>query len=377
MHDPAASTPRLEIFPPDITVHRKGNTGVEYVTTFDSGKPGPHVVVNALTHGNELCGAYALDFLFKTEVRPVAGRLTLSFANVAAFDRFDPADPFASRYVDEDFNRLWSDKVLGGSRDSVELRRARALAPLVREADLLLDIHSMHLGSPPLLMCGMRDKSILLGRRMGYPAHMVRDWGHTSGRRLRDFGAFDDPAGPKVALLIECGRHWDRSSVDVAIETAVRFLGHSGVVGREFTERHGKAGGNPAQSLIDVGPLEDGHKHALFVAQLHLRMDSFNDTLDHLIGECVEPNGDIHPLIRERNVLFRDIHFHILRHFERFLHLPDYSIAQNHHRISISVRHIESNHRVIEHLLHRPRRQCKHFIVAVTAALNCLEVVGL
>ena len=247
---------RLEILPPDITPYRKGNTGIEYVTTFDSGKIGPHVVVNALTHGNELCGAYALDFLFKSEVRPVAGRLTLSFANVAAFDRFDPADPFASRYVDEDFNRLWVDEVLEGTRDSTELRRARALAPLVREADLLLDIHSMHLSSPPLMMCGMQDKSIRLGRAMGYPAHLVRDWGHSAGRRMRDYGAYDDPADAKVALLVECGQHWERSSVDVAIETTVRFLRESGVVDPEFPIRHGKVQSPPSQLLIDVeGPI--------------------------------------------------------------------------------------------------------------------------
>ncbi len=32
--------------------------------------PGPHVLVNALTHGNEICGALALDQLFKSGLRP-------------------------------------------------------------------------------------------------------------------------------------------------------------------------------------------------------------------------------------------------------------------------------------------------------------------
>ena len=42
----------IELIPPDIEPYRAGNTGVDYVTTFDSGSAGPHVLVTALTHGN-------------------------------------------------------------------------------------------------------------------------------------------------------------------------------------------------------------------------------------------------------------------------------------------------------------------------------------
>jgi predicted deacylase len=105
-------TASIELFPPDISAYAAGNTGIDYYTTFDSGMPGPHVLVNAVTHGNELCGAIALDFLFRHDVRPIRGKLSLGFANYMAFLRFDPAGPTASRYVDEDINRLWSPDVL-------------------------------------------------------------------------------------------------------------------------------------------------------------------------------------------------------------------------------------------------------------------------
>jgi len=74
--------------------------------------------------------------------------------NVEAFLRFDPGNPTASRYVDEDFNRLWTTEVLDGNRDSVELRRARELRPIVDTVDFLLDIHSMQTVTPPLMMAG-------------------------------------------------------------------------------------------------------------------------------------------------------------------------------------------------------------------------------
>jgi len=221
---------RIEIKPPDITPYRNGKSSVEYVHVLDSGKPGPSVMVQALTHGNEFSGAIALDSLFKEKLRPAKGKLTLAFANVAAFARFDFDDPDRSRYIDEDYNRVWADAVLGGSRDSAELRRARELRPFVDAADYLLDLHTMTEACRPIMVCGMLDKGAEFARRVGVPADLLIDTGHPAGLRMRDRGGFGDPASAKNALLIEAGQHWEKSSVDVAIDTTLRFLQVTGVV---------------------------------------------------------------------------------------------------------------------------------------------------
>lgn len=219
----------IEISPPDIAPYRNGNTGVDYVHVLDSGKPGANVMIQALTHGNEFCGAIALDFLFRERISPFKGKLILAFANVAAFARFDFDDPDRSRYLDEDYNRVWADSVLGGSRDSTELRRARELRPFVDAADYLLDLHSMHEPCRPIMVCGMLDKGAELARRVGVPADLLIDTGHPAGMRMRDRGGFGDPASPRNALLIECGQHWEKSSVEVAIDTTLRFLKITGI----------------------------------------------------------------------------------------------------------------------------------------------------
>ena len=144
----------VELEAPDIAPHRSSNTGTDYIHTFDSGKPGPHALVNALTHGNEICGAIVVDRLLREDLRPTRGKLTLAFANVEAFSRFDRLRPYATRFVDEDFNRVWSPAILGGPRHSVELDRARELRPFVDAADYLLDLHSMLEPSPPVMICG-------------------------------------------------------------------------------------------------------------------------------------------------------------------------------------------------------------------------------
>jgi len=229
---------------------------VEYITRFDSGRSGPHLMVSAIVHGNELCGAIALDWLFHQQVRPRAGSLSLAFMNVAAFARFDKVQPNASRFVDEDFNRLWSRETLDGHRDSCELRRARKVRPLLDEVDVLLDIHSMQQGNSALTLCGPLEKGRTLALALGSPAYVVSDAGHAAGRRMRDYAGFADRAGSKTALLVECGRHWEKSSVDVARDQCVRFLNQHGMLDSEFVREHLQTRFDTVQRVIEVtGPV--------------------------------------------------------------------------------------------------------------------------
>ncbi len=181
-------------------------------------------MVTALVHGNEVCGAFALDRLLSNGFTVDRGRLILAFANTIAFLRFDPSRPYASRFVDEDMNRVWSVDLLEGPRQSVELARARELRPFAECVDYLLDLHSTSLPAPPMLLCGTQEKGRAFAEKVGYPAHVVADAGHSSGVRLRDFAAFGDSASEKIAMLVECGQHFDSDSPAVALNTIFAFL---------------------------------------------------------------------------------------------------------------------------------------------------------
>lgn len=221
----------IEVEFPDISSHAAGNTGIAYMHTFDSGSAGPHVMINALTHGNEVCGAIVVDALLRARLRPRHGKLTLSFANVDAYARFDAAAPDKARFVDQDFNRVWTAAKLDDlATRSSELERARAMRPVVDTVDLLLDLHSMHEKSAPLIVAGPLDKGIELSAQLGSPATVICDEGHPEGRRMRDYEGFGDAASPKNALLIECGQHWEAAAVAVARDSTARFLLLSGVV---------------------------------------------------------------------------------------------------------------------------------------------------
>lgn len=220
---------QFELTRPDLGGERQGNTGTPGVWQFDSGVPGRTLMISALVHGNELCGAWALKQLLESGLRPRRGRLILAFCNLDAFDRFDAANHDASRFVDEDLNRVWlTQRIDDGS--TRERRRAAELRPWVEQADWLLDLHSMHEDGEPLLLTGVLPRNVELAQRLGAPKHVIVDAGHKDGVRMRDYAQFGDADGTACALLVECGFHGDPNSVNIACDMVARMLTESGVV---------------------------------------------------------------------------------------------------------------------------------------------------
>lgn len=220
----------VQIAPPDISPWLKGNIGLPGFSTFTGPEPGPHLAIMSVTHGNEISGAIVVDRLLRQGIRPLRGRLTLGFANLAAFARFDTAQPTASRFVEEDLNRVWDPAVLDGPRETVELHRARQMRPLVDSVDILLDLHSMLWPSVPLMLCGPTAKGRALADRIAYPELVVADHGHVGGRRLMDYGPFSDSDAAPVANLIEAGQHWLADTVDMAANVALSLLQAVGMI---------------------------------------------------------------------------------------------------------------------------------------------------
>ena len=215
---------------PELGPWRAGNTGIPGFTTRAGARPGPHVALVSLVHGNEIAGAIVVERLLAAGLRPRHGRLTMGFANLAAFDRFDPAHPTASRFVEEDLNRLWDAPVLDGPRRSVELDRAREMRPLIDMVDVLIDLHSMLWASEPLVLCGATPKGRDLALAIGQPDLVVADEGHVSGRRMIDYGAFVDPAAAPAAVLVEAGQHWAEATVAMTMASVAGVLRHLDMV---------------------------------------------------------------------------------------------------------------------------------------------------
>ena len=215
---------------PDLAPFLAGNL-LPGAWSFGAARPGPHVVVTALVHGNEIAGAIVLADWLRQGLRPEAGRLSLVFANLDAFARFDPDDPTMSRFVEEDLNRLWAPHVLDGPRSSLELARARELRPLMEGADVLLDLHSMLWPSDPLMLVGRSARAQALALSLGTPAVVVADDGHADGLRLIDYPRFRDASSAACALLVEGGAHWEPGTPELLDRCGRALLRHLGLLG--------------------------------------------------------------------------------------------------------------------------------------------------
>ncbi|MBL6457087.1 succinylglutamate desuccinylase/aspartoacylase family protein [Belnapia sp. T6] len=213
----------VRIAAPDLRPFLGGNA-LPGVWSFAAAAPGPHVAVVALVHGNEIAGAVVLDRWLRAGLRPVRGRLSLVFANIDAYGRFDPEDPTASRFIDEDLNRLWDEETLEGGRRSCELRRARVLRPFFEGVDVLLDLHSMLWPSDPLMLVGRSARAADLALSLGIPPLVVADEGHASGQRLIDYTPFVAPDSDRAAILVEAGSHWEAATVATMEATGAALL---------------------------------------------------------------------------------------------------------------------------------------------------------
>ena len=240
-----ASQIQMEIKHKDLSPYRNGNTGIDYIHTFDSGKSGPHVLVNALTKGNEFCGIGAICFLLDQQIKPVRGKLTLSFANVAAYERFDPHDPQANRFIDVNFNRIWADDILDAGDSASEVIRARQMRPIIGQADYLLDLLSnCHLrdsddwNDPPMLAYIEKTAALEIAEKMKFPLHQIGCQPSPRGGMLYEYGSFRDAASPAAGLLAECGPHFDKDAETNAIQIALRFLDACGVIAPETVKTY-------------------------------------------------------------------------------------------------------------------------------------------
>lgn len=189
---------------------------MEGLTTIVGLEPGPTVVICAITHGDEMAGLKAHEFLlehFKThELKK--GTLHLLKGNLEA-------SKINQRYVTHDLNRMFKDNYGEEiDRDSYEYHRAQELKPFFANADYVLDIHSTSSPSVPFSIFPY-SKETYDTYRLHLPVHYSTDGWDTllTGTILH---WVEEKGGESVA--IECGQHEQPEAGIIAIEASQSFL---------------------------------------------------------------------------------------------------------------------------------------------------------
>lgn len=191
---------------------------VEDVIDIRTGQPGPTLAVSVLLHGDETCGLAVADAVTAGRIAPVKGRLIVLVMNRLAHT----ADGGPRRHLGTDMNRIWCETAMAGN--TPEATRARAVLPLLREADAILDLHSLpHQDVPFLMRSAARPASEHLADSLDVvvPRTVVTPPPANRGTALFETALLP----PDVAIVVaECGRHGTADADAVALTLVIAAL---------------------------------------------------------------------------------------------------------------------------------------------------------
>lgn len=214
---------------------------------------GPNVVLLGGTHGDERTGIVLVQRIMQSLGLPeqppaepverddVVGNLFIGFGNPEAIAR-------NTRYADQDekrdLNRCFASVLLARPpiEDFADLARARALVPLFKQTDLLLDIHATTVPSPPFVcfafeapghraLCRhiptthvVMDKNLVLANdQLGVKETATTDfYVLTHGGSPWSVKRFGEKRG--LALCYETGQQVDFSRVEPVLSVVLRLL---------------------------------------------------------------------------------------------------------------------------------------------------------
>jgi uncharacterized protein len=230
------------------------NTAALRVHSFAALEPGARLIFLGAVHGNETCGAFALERV-RAEIDTgalsiVRGTVTLvPVANPLAYQR-------GQRMGERNLNRNLRPTL---DPRQYEDRIANVLCPLLAQHDLLLDLHSFHTPGEPFALIGPANndgplepfaraaEEEALATRLG-PRRIVEGWldtytrGVTNRVRRATSASLTTEANYGVgtteymrsqggcAVTLECGQHSDPLAREVAYRAVINTLAHRGLI---------------------------------------------------------------------------------------------------------------------------------------------------
>jgi predicted deacylase len=206
--------------------------------TFDSGRPGPHLLVIGGVHGDEfepIASLRRLVALFENKapkVQDFQGRVTIvPIVNEAAFLR-------GHRTAEDGLDLA---RICPGRPDgSVTERTAHAISELIRTADAFIDLHTggTELTVLPFTGYKMHADAEVLGvqRRMARAFGLPVIWGTSPSLEGRTLSVARDAGIPTIYAEYLGGATCRAEGVEAYLEGCLNVMGELGVLDREVPE---------------------------------------------------------------------------------------------------------------------------------------------
>ena len=207
--------------------------------SFEGKERGISLLVLGAIHGNEVAGPNALKSIIKEinegKIVIKKGKLTIvPVCNVAANEK-------DVRQIDENLNRVMK---FHENPATYEQNIANEIMPLIKECDVMLDLHSTHCkGDEPFVFCDypkelnqklidvINVKYVLEGWPDIYSGQSVIE-DYSTERACFEEG--------KSGTTLECGYHKEEKAIDVAYNAVVSALKVFDLIEGEDSEKYAK-----------------------------------------------------------------------------------------------------------------------------------------
>lgn len=173
------------------------------------------VIINIATHGDEKIGVAVAKNIEKLNIDK--NTLAIQIANMRAFR-------LNKRYIDQDLNRSF-----GGKKDgNYEERRAYELSPVIRSADLVIDIHSTTSSSKDAVIVTKLDKKTLKYVKAIQPKYVLI-MNATKNNALI--------SQAKIGIAFEYGKDKDQATIRKTTFGIKRLLNYLGIINTKIENR--------------------------------------------------------------------------------------------------------------------------------------------
>jgi succinylglutamate desuccinylase len=189
---------------------------------------GPHIVVLGGVHGDEKTGIEVVkklnNLFLNKEINIYKGKLTLIMGNEEAV-----AIGKRGTTAEYNLNRMFSDEHLAGpALDFYESRRAHELAPILKSADISLDIHSTSVPTVPFLPCAFTPRHEKIYR--WFDASIVlTDPDFVLGGRRSTTDEYVDYCGG-IGICFETGWANDTTRLQTVMKGILNILADQGLI---------------------------------------------------------------------------------------------------------------------------------------------------
>lgn len=166
------------------------------------------VVLNILTHGDEVVGLKVAREIEKLKIK--SGELVIHRANELAHKR-------KKRFIDQDLNRSFP----GNKKGNHEQKLAAKILPLIKSADVVIDIHSTTSGLKDALIVTRVNKKTREYVEVITPKYLLYM------RATRNNALMSEA---KIGLAFEYGSNGDREALKEVNAAIKRLLAHLGMI---------------------------------------------------------------------------------------------------------------------------------------------------